>query len=376
MQANGKLLQALPPINLDYIGRLTTSLGIAQHAHVHNEHAVHTLNNNARALLALCAHYDLTNDEKDLAPIATYFNFVRHCLQPEGYFLNYTDSKGNFTELNNFTNLADANGRAIWALGYVVSMHRKLPAEIVDSAASIMQTVLSKVNTLHSTRAIAFIIKGLCHYHKVKQTNESLALIHVLADKLVQLYKHESERGWEWFERYLAYNNSVLPNALLCAAQATGNRTYSEIARTSFRFLLTQLIKEDGLQLRREHLPGREEEAQPAEPSLEVCYIVLALADFYEAFGSEEYLQHMQRSFGWFLGDNARGQLYYHAESGACYSADHSTGEMTTSACSTLAYLLSRLTIARYEQAGLLHASRGGRPQEHNKEDESQKQVA
>src|SRR5207249_1626535 len=148
----------------------------------------------------------------------------------------------------------------------------------------------------------------------------SLSLIHVLADKLVQLYKHESDRGWEWFERYIAYNNSVLPNALLCASQATGNRAYGDIARVSFRFLLAKLITSEGLQLRREHLPGREEEAQPAEPSLEVCYIILALGDFYEAYGSQEYLQQMQLSFGWFLGDNPQKQVFYDPENGGCLS--------------------------------------------------------
>jgi uncharacterized protein YyaL (SSP411 family) len=335
---------------------------------VRNEHAVHTLNNNARALLALCMHYDLTDDKNDLVHIHKYFDFVRHCLQPEGYFLNYTDSKGSFTELNNFTNLADANGRAIWALGYLVSLHHKLPVDLVTNAESIMQKVLSKVNTLHSTRAIAFIIKGLYYYHKVKQSPESLSLIHVLADKLVQLYKHESERGWEWFERYLAYNNSVLPNALLCASLATGNRTYADIARTSFRFLLAQYITDDGIQLRREYLPGREEEAQPAEPSLEVCYIILALGDFYEAYREDTYLKNMEKSFAWFLGDNAERREFYHSESGACYSTG-SGAELEASACSTLAYLLSRLTLERHSRAGVLHASRGAsRPNEINKD--------
>lgn len=87
----------------------------------------YTLDDNARALIAICQHYELTAEEEDLTMILIYFNFIKYCLQSEGYFLNYIDKQNKFTVQNNSTNLADANGRAIWALGYLISLSSILP---------------------------------------------------------------------------------------------------------------------------------------------------------------------------------------------------------------------------------------------------------
>ena len=62
--------------------------------------------------------YEFTSEENDLSYLYTYLDFIKHCQQPEEYFLNYADDSREFTEQNKDGNLADANGRAIWALGY------------------------------------------------------------------------------------------------------------------------------------------------------------------------------------------------------------------------------------------------------------------
>ncbi len=72
-------------------------------------------------LIAMCMHFKLTGDEKDIYYINKYLSFIKFCQQPSGDFLNYIDKENKFTDQNNLTNLDDANGRAIWALGYLVS---------------------------------------------------------------------------------------------------------------------------------------------------------------------------------------------------------------------------------------------------------------
>jgi len=41
--------------------------------------------------------------------------------QPSGDFLNYVDIENKFTAQNKSENLEDSNGRALWALGYLIS---------------------------------------------------------------------------------------------------------------------------------------------------------------------------------------------------------------------------------------------------------------
>jgi len=64
-----------------------------------------------------------------------------------------------------------------------------------------------------------------------------MLLITRLANRLVQMYRHEANEEWVWFESYLTYGNSILPEAMLCAWMATGEPIYKEIAKLSFDFL-------------------------------------------------------------------------------------------------------------------------------------------
>ncbi len=139
-----------------------------------------------------------------------------------GDFLNYVDKDNNFTGQNQATNLDDSNGRAIWALGYLISAKDILPEEIITEAASIIQKTLQHVETIHSTRAMAFAIKGLYYYHNAIKSTETFNLIQTLSKRLVQMYRHESVEKWEWFEGYLTYANSILPEAMLYAWLLTG----------------------------------------------------------------------------------------------------------------------------------------------------------
>lgn len=207
------------PINLSHLKEMTDDFGIIQFAKTNEPdiHSGYALDDNARALIAICQHYKLTNDKNDIPYIEVYFKFIKYCLQPEGYFLNYVNRQKVFTDQNRSTNLADTNGKAIWALGYLISISEILPKKLVKDANNVMQLALHRVNTIHSTRAMSFLIKGLYYWNISLKSPETKLSIIALATKLVQMYRHGSEKGWEWFENYFTYANSVLPEALLCA---------------------------------------------------------------------------------------------------------------------------------------------------------------
>jgi len=63
------------------------------------------------------------------------------------------------------------------------------------------------------------------------------------------MFRHESNEEWKWFESYLTYANSILPEALLYAWLLTGDITYKEIARSSMDFLLSQTFNDNGIEV-------------------------------------------------------------------------------------------------------------------------------
>lgn len=69
---------------------------------------------------------------------------------------------------------------------------------------------------------MAFIIKGLYYQNK----KENLSLLKLFANRLVQMYKHETTDDWKWYENYLTYANSLLPEAMLFAYLSTNDMTY------------------------------------------------------------------------------------------------------------------------------------------------------
>jgi len=297
-----------PAVNFEHIKKLTTDFGMIQFSKINQPdiNSGYTLDDNARAMIAMCQHFELTIDEDDVKYITIYFNFIKHCLQPEGYFLNYVDAQKKFTEQNNSANLADSNGRAIWALGYLISMSALLPKELTADAESIMKTALLNVDKIHSTRSMAFIIKGLYYSNSKNKSVENTTLIKEFADRLLQMYRHEADEEWLWFESYFTYANSVLPEAMLCAWAATGKPLYKEIAKSSFDFLLSKTFTGNGIKIiSNKGWMHKGKKSVPVaiggEQPIDVAYTILALSKFYDVFKDIDYLQKMEAAFNWFL---------------------------------------------------------------------------
>ncbi len=78
---------------------------------------------------------------------------------------------------------------------------------------------------------------------------DNIALAEKLGSRLERMYVHESEARWNWFESYLTYGNSILPEGMLCAYLITGNNTYRSIAKESFDFLLSNTFTNTSIKL-------------------------------------------------------------------------------------------------------------------------------
>ena len=347
----------LPAINMDHLRQMTTEIGIIQFSKINQPDIStgYTLDDNARALIATCMYFKMTNDEDSLVEIYKYLSFIKHCQQPGGDFLNYTDENNNFTGQNKNTNLDDANGRAVWALGYLVSCMGKVPLKIISEAEIILRKNLLSIGNVHSPRAMAFTIKGLYYYHSVIKSPENLIIIKTFANRLVQMYKHESDATtWEWFESYLTYANSILPEAMLYAWLLTGETIYKDISRSSLNFLLSQTFNENEIKVisNKTWLQKGQAAGHYGEQPIDVAYTILTLSKFYDVFSNDDYRLKMETAFNWFLGNNRLHQIVYNPCTGGCYDGlEESHVNVNQGAESTLSYLMARLTIDKYKKS-------------------------
>ena len=351
--STGLLRFQWPEVSLEHLRRLTSPVGMVQFCDISepDPSSGHTLDDNARALIAVCMHAsNVGSSGHDSGLAARYLDYILHCQQPNGRFLNYADTLGAFTQQNHGENLDDSNGRALWALGVCVAHENALPFSMVRNAEHALRDCFPWVADLTSPRAIAFSIKGLHAYNTVRRSQQVTTLIDRLAERLLSTYKATASRDWNWFEPILTYGNAVLPEAMLLAHLETGRVAYRETATLSFEFLLGCLFKDDMLRIisnRSWMRPGADPE-QFGEQPIDAAYTISALALFHEVFGEKEYKRKMHMAFEWFLGRNHLAQVMYNRASGGCYDGleEHSVN-MNQGAESTVCYLLARTTMER-----------------------------
>ena len=351
------LSYSLPEININHLKQMTTNFGIIQFSKINQPDidSGYTLDDNARALISICMHYKLTGIKMDLFYIRKYFNFIKYCQQSSGNFLNYVDKDKTFTEQNQSVNLDDANGRAVWALGYIVSLKKIMPGELISDVEAVIDKILPNLENIHSTRAMAFVIKGLYYLNIKAGSPEILSIIKTMANRLVEMYKHESEAEWKWFENYLTYANSVLPEALLDAWKISKEPIYKEIAISSFDFLISKTFNDNGIEVisnKKWLQKGAKKESYGEQP-IDVAYTILALNNFFDAFKNDTYFQKMKLAFYWFLGNNRLHQIVYNPCTGGCYDGmEKNNVNLNQGAESTISYLMARLTVEKYLNPG------------------------
>ncbi|MEA4886283.1 D-inositol-3-phosphate glycosyltransferase [bioreactor metagenome] len=350
LEKEQSLIYSLPPISIAHIKRMSRSFGMIQFSKGNRPDIKtgYTLDDNVRALMALCHVYVKTKDPSCEKYIKKYLTFIRYCQQPDGSFLNYVDKQLAFTTQNAEINLEDSNARAIYALGYFISLRGKFPDVWTEDATEIIEQTFDMIMKMKSPRSIAYIIKGLYHFEQAYPSKEVREMTMHLADQLVHYYHQNAENNWHWFEAYLTYDNSIIPESLLYAYQVIKNETYKETARESFHFLLHHIFTKEQIKVVSNQGWFQKEGNRNCygEQPIEIAGTVMALSTFYSVFGEEQYLIKQQIAFSWFLGNNHLRQIIYNPATGGCYDGleEHNIN-LNQGAESTVCYLLARLII-------------------------------
>ncbi len=357
------LFYRYPEINMLHIKNMTSDIGIIQFARIDVPDIAsgYTLDDNARALIAVTMHYIKTGEKEDLPLIDTYLNYMEKCQRTNGRFINYIDRNGRIHIRNNAENMDDCNGRAIWALGYFISHKESLEDKYVEKAQQMFEKVWQIVDEFRSPRAIAFIIKGLYFYYQVNEVREIVSKISSLSDSLLDYYNEISDKNWQWFEEYLTYANATLPESMLYAWKVTGNVTYRIVAKSTFDFLLSTLYKNEQLYVISNSIWFKKSGGVTklfGQQPIDVSYVNMTLDLFYREMQDEKYKYYLLIAFSWYLGNNIIDQMVYNPKTGGCYDGIGQKGvNLNQGAESTITYLISRLIMESYPPLAEIESS-------------------
>ncbi|SDD88808.1 Glycosyltransferase involved in cell wall bisynthesis [Pricia antarctica] len=350
---NEDLIYQLPVINTLHFEELTTNFGMLQFSKFDTPDLTsgYTLDDNARALIAIIMYYEKFNKEDSLTLATRYINFMDFVQQDNGWFQNYVDINGKITSKNHEVNLEDANGRALWSLGYVLSKKLLIPNNIIATAENCFVKALPNIASLTSPRAISFALKGLYYFNTTSKKSVE-AVTEIMVQKLLRYYEVTSDQDWNWYEDYLTYANSVLPEAMMNAYLILGNKKYKEIAEVTFDFLLSQYFMKGKIQVipNKGWFHKRNERTFFGEQPIEVAYTMFTLELFYQVTQKIKYKEQLQIAFSWFLGNNHLTQIMYNPVNGGSYDGlEKENININQGAESTVCFLLARLVIDKWE---------------------------
>ena len=342
-----------PPIKLDHIKKLTTDFGILQFSKFSqpDPESGYTLDDNARALINMVLYNKAFPDKNTLKLANTYLNFIEGIQQNNGWFDNYKDFDHQLTKQNKEVNLEDANGRALWSLGTVISHRDTLPLEMICQAVKCWDKAIKRIDDIKSPRAIAYALKGLYLYHSIYKDEEVKTHIEKLADELLRHYNINSAENWCWYEDYMTYANNVLPEAMMYSYLVTKNPKYKKIAAITFDFLLSHYFMKGQLKVisNRGWFKKENERIFYGEQPIEVATTIIALDLFYEVTRNKKYKDQLKLAFIWFLGNNHLKQIMYNPENGASYDGlEDKHININQGAESTLCYFKARLIMEKY----------------------------
>ncbi len=345
-------LLILPPFSLTHINRMTDDTGIIQHAKfgIPNLKEGYCLDDNARALLMVLMAYRQMKDMRALELSPIYISYIHYMQNADGTFRNFLSFNRNFLDE---IGSEDSFGRTIWALGYLLG---NAPNDAYyQTGKSVFFNASPYFENLKSIRGIANTMIGISYYLKSNPSDDSMTeRLRNLANKLVEHYDKNEAPDWKWFESLLAYDNGILPLALLCSAGILNDDRITKTAFESMNFLTKYTLKDNYLSIigNEKWFQKNSERSVFAQQPIDAMAMVLMYHQAFHITKDKDYLNKLYTSFLWFLGENdLRMSLYDFETQGCCDGFERSGVNRNQGAESTLAYLISHLTVLQaYEE--------------------------
>ncbi len=342
----------LPPFSLDHIRRLTDDTGIIQHAKfgIPNLKEGYCLDDNARALLMVLMAYRETKDKSTLNLAPIYLSYIHFMQNEDGTFRNFLSFSRQFLDE---VGSEDSFGRTIWALGYLLG---NAPNDAYYQTGKLVFFDASpNFEKLQSIRAIANTMLGISYYLKSNPADEGMReRLRNLAGKLIMHYDANKSEKWKWFEPLMAYDNGILPLALLHAAEILNEDYITKVAMESMGFLTEVTLKDGYLSIigNEKWYKKDGERSMFAQQPIDAMAMVLMYQQAFQLTKNQAYLVKLFSCFMWFLGENdLRMSLFDFDTKGCCDGFESYGVNRNQGAESSLAYLISHLIVLQAFEA-------------------------
>jgi glycosyltransferase involved in cell wall biosynthesis len=342
----------LPPFSLTHINRLTDDTGIIQLAKfgIPNLKEGYCLDDNSRALLMVLMAYRQMKDIRALELSPIYLSYIHYMQNANGTFRNFLSFSRNYLDE---VGSEDSFGRTIWALGYLLG---NAPNDAYYQTGKLLFFNASpNFEKLKSIRSIANTMIGISYYLKRNPSDDTMTeRLRNLATILVKHYDENETPDWEWFESLLAYDNGILPLALLHSAEILNDDKITKTAFKSMNFLTKHMLKDNYLSIigNEKWYKKEGERSVFAQQPIDAMAMVLMYHQAFHVTKDKDYLNKLYTSFLWFLGENDLRMSLYDFETQGCCDGFESYGvNRNQGAESSLAYLISHLTVLQaYEE--------------------------
>lgn len=303
----------IPVPRFDHLRSLTHEIGMWEHAEYRRPRIEHGFctDDNARALIVVCrqaAHHAETKDIGDLDGLAErYLRFVLESRTPAGFHNRRRPDGCWDDEIGS----DDSQGRAWWALGTAA---RSAPKEWMRSASADAFRASGGFGSAH-LRANAFAVLGAV---EMLTAHPGHAAATDLCIRAVDVLATAATARIPWPEERLTYDNARIPDALLAAGSALGERRYIAmglrladwLASTEWRgghFSFTPV----GGWAPGEPRPGFDQQPIEAWAMADLCDRA------WRVTGEDKWRSRARRAAQWVLGDNDLGVPLYDAATGA-----------------------------------------------------------
>jgi hypothetical protein len=268
----------------------------------------------------------------------------------DGMFRNFLSFNRNFLD---DVGSEDSFGRTIWALGFLLG---NPPNDAYYQMGKLVFFEASpNFEKLKSIRSIANMMIGVSYYLKSNPSDDAMKeRLRTFANTLVTQFESVSTKDWRWFEPLLAYDNGILPLALLHAAEILQDENIRKVAFESMDFLTKVTMKDGYLSIignRGWYKKGGERSVFAQQP-IDALAMILMYHQAFHLTRDKGYIQQLYTSFMWFLGENdLRMSLYDFETKGCCDGFEDNGVNRNQGAESSLAYLISHLTVLQaYEE--------------------------
>jgi hypothetical protein len=342
-----------PGLCFDHLTRLTTPLGLYEHAlgdTPRTEHA-YCVDDVARALVVTARVPDPSAEVRALT--AGYLDFVLSALRPDGYFHNRRRLDGTWSDRPSSD---DHWGRALWALGTAAASSDD--PDVAARARAGAGIALRSRSTW--PRAMAYGALGAAQL--LQLAPDDVAPLRFLDDVRRVLRRPDSDISWPWPEERLTYANAVLPEAMIVIGSALDDDVILDDGLLLLGWLVDQQQRDGHLSVvpstgwsRADRAPARGRRRAATRPGyaqqpIEVAVLAEACRTAHIATGNRRWATVIEQCNAWFVGANDGGVRMCNPVIGSGFDGLERHGaSVNQGAESTLAWL-STLQIALMPQ--------------------------